>query len=519
MPELNQTVVLREIVLSNIDTDGSLTSSQEGVALVGDSASPGANKVYGTDEDGAKGWQDNGNAYTDVAIAQAVFSSSYGIIYPEFYGAVGDGSTDDATDLAEFFTTLSSGANKLIGWMRRSVFMTSIKQTISNTPIILGYGTIKRTLASTIDTIVEMSLGTGGITEIRLNVDGNADNANTCIGTLINSGANNTKAKHELSAKNTTTGHKLMGNVEKVNINYWVSNHTIGVNVHNDGSSATVDEANLMIEGSDCDTFFLADGTEKMSGQVTFSCEQGESSTLFAIDQQNGYWSYKGEIRGVKNGVKITTTSSYAASFDLILIGKGALSVLQALLCESATCILKGNLTLAEWNEGVWIKKCAGGSSLQINKRDSGSTGTGLRVGDFANGGQVASFTLHPSQLFGSTNALHLDYSTNNTFHVENIWEGGITISANSGGNTIILSKGLRTKTITNSRTQKDNIILFKGLYTNSELESITALFNGVRVEGIANQPSYGQIYYNESDAAWHSTSGLTYNTTTNTWS
>ena len=56
MPSLDQQTILRTIILTDVDTDGSIVSSQEGVALENDSDSPGANKVYGTDVSGVKGW-------------------------------------------------------------------------------------------------------------------------------------------------------------------------------------------------------------------------------------------------------------------------------------------------------------------------------------------------------------------------------------------------------------------------------------------------------------------------------
>ena len=56
MPNLDQQTILRTIILTDVDTDGSIVSSQEGVALSNDSDSPGANKVYGTNVSGVKGW-------------------------------------------------------------------------------------------------------------------------------------------------------------------------------------------------------------------------------------------------------------------------------------------------------------------------------------------------------------------------------------------------------------------------------------------------------------------------------
>lgn len=466
------------------------------------------------------------NSYTDVEVAQAVFTSSYGIIYPEFYGVVGTGTAPDSANLATFFAAVSAGANALVARTRRFIYQTAIKQVITGTPIIDFPATLQRTTASTIDTIAQLSLGTGGLVEIKLNVDGNIANANTCVGTLIDSGQNNTKAKFELSAKNTTVGHRLTGNVEKVFIMYWVSNHTVGVNVFNDGTSATVDEAEIKIIGSDCDTFFLSDGTQKTTWQVNFDCEQADDPTKYGADISNGAGPLTGIMRSLAGGgVKLSTTAVLNIDFNLTLYGKQEGSALHALFCDAANCAMSGRLTLHQWNEGVEIQRC-GPSSLQIIKRDSGATGTGLKLGDFASTKQVNGFYLLPGSCgFGSV-ALNLDYASFCILDYLTLLEGTITIGANSSYNKILLPKFERATLITNNRTEKDNIIFYKGFMTNSELEQINGgtFFGGMIVEGSTQHtslsvPVLGNLWYCEDVAAWVSGNGKTYNTTTNTWS
>jgi len=50
-------IQLSQLVIPRVDTTGSLTNSSVGVKLLGDETTPGANKVYGTDADGNKGWK------------------------------------------------------------------------------------------------------------------------------------------------------------------------------------------------------------------------------------------------------------------------------------------------------------------------------------------------------------------------------------------------------------------------------------------------------------------------------
>ena len=66
MPELNQTVVLKEVVVPRVDVDGSIESTRVGVSLTNDEDSPGANQVYGTNSDGDKTWKDDEKTITVV---------------------------------------------------------------------------------------------------------------------------------------------------------------------------------------------------------------------------------------------------------------------------------------------------------------------------------------------------------------------------------------------------------------------------------------------------------------------
>jgi hypothetical protein len=443
-------------------------------------------------------------------------------VFPEDYASAGDGTTDDFIGLGSYFTQASSGTNKSIMKARRATYMTSGALTITGTPTIrFSPGVIKRTAASTATPIVTMTLGTAGIVETDINVDGNSANANTVVGINITAGSNNTKSVHTLSALECDTGIKLEGNVEKINLNTYLRSNVIGFNIHNDGTSNTVDEAKINITGADNDTHFLATGTEKISYDVHFNVEQADDPTKYAIDIQNGDGTIGGEVRGCAGGgVSITTAGALSIIFDnLVLYGVQTGSALQAALVDAQNSLIQGTLTLPQWNNGVWLKQCKTGSAFDIKKRDTGATGTGLRVGDFANSKEISTVTLLPSVLFGTTNALHLDYATNCTFNIEQILEGGITISANSSNNTINLSKGLRNRAVTNNRTQDDNRIFYKGFFTNTEIEEITTPCNGMRLENVTDVSVRDTIiYYLESTSRWTSSNGLEYDSITNTW-
>lgn len=72
MPELNTITVLRETVLPRVDVDGSLATTQEGVSLINDEDAPGANKVYGTNASGVRGWKSDPTSVTSGAITTAL---------------------------------------------------------------------------------------------------------------------------------------------------------------------------------------------------------------------------------------------------------------------------------------------------------------------------------------------------------------------------------------------------------------------------------------------------------------
>lgn len=440
--------------------------------------------------------------------------------YPEDYGAVADGVADDDTPLSEYFTQLSLGINKSIGASVKTIYLTSGKYTIEGTPTIKFPGVVKRTASSAQTPLFTLDLGTANFTEIDLNADGNSSNTNPGIGFYLNGGNANVKARHTLAATHFDTGIFITNIIEKTHIDAFPNICGVGVEVNNDGSAATPDEISLRIFAGGCDQVFKATGTEKISGNLYLNSEGGEDATKYNVDIQNGVWSAIGEVRGCEGGgLSVTTTAAQSViAKGLTLFGAGSGAALPAVMSDSATCVLDLSLALHNWTDGLWIKRCAGGSFAHITKRDSGSTGTGLRIGDFANSKQAA-FNFK-GVLFGQTYALHLDYATNSSVDIDLIIDGGgILISANSSGNRININKASSGTVITNNRTQNDNTIIYKGNYSNAELELINGgtFFKGMIVEASSDTTVYGRLFWNGSN--WKSENGLTYNTGTNTWS
>lgn len=445
------------------------------------------------------------------------FTELYGRkIYPEDYSAVGDGSTDDNTPVANYISRLNDGSNKSIGSSLFTTYMVSTVKQITRNVMIDFWGTLKRTAASTADTILQLSFGTAGKTSVKISVDGNSANANVVTGILIDSGSNNTKSSHDLTAEECDIGIKVTGNVEKLVAKCNVRSNIVGVNINNDGSANTPDEIKFEINGADCDTFLLSDGTEKISYVASLDVEQSDDNTKYAVDHQNGVGTISGGLRGAHGGISISTNSALQFKFDNFrLYGKGAGSDLRPILCDAPNCLVSGQTDLYEWEEGIWIVRCAAGSFLQAGKRDTGSVGTGLRIGDFTNT-KLCSFN-YQGTLFGTTYALHLDYSRNSRIDVLNVIDSaGILISANSDSNTILIPKASRAIAITNNRTENDNLIYFKGNYTNAELEEITSPFKGMMVENLSATDACGPAVY--TGTAWRSFDGKTYNAGTNTW-
>lgn len=443
-------------------------------------------------------------------------------IYPEDYGAVGDGVADDVTELTEYFSQLSSGSNKSKGSSKKTIYLTSGEIVINSTPNIDFPGLIKRTAASTADVMVTMSLGTANYTEISMNVDGNNNNANPVIGFILDSGTANIKSKHTLAARYCDTGILITDNVEKIQLDAYVTSCIKGVEVFNDGSPDTPDEISVRITGAAIENVFTASGTEKISGKVEFNCEGNNDNTKYSVEHQNGNWSYHGELRGRYGGFNITGLNALSASFDMIMLAEGTDGAnLEALLIDAGNLDCSGKIVLVnDWDAGCWVKSC-NSASLKIIKNDAGSTGTGLRIGDFDNTKQVTGFILEEgSILFGITMALNLDYSTSGTFNISGILDGGgITIGANSSKNRILIAHANLATVITNNRTQLDNIIVYRGVYSNAELEQINGgtFIKGMIVEASADTSVYGRLFWNGSN--WKSENGLIYNTGTNTWS
>jgi hypothetical protein len=463
------------------------------------------------------------SAYTGSLKINSNFTEIYDReIYPEDYLALGDGVTDDVVGLTNYFTQLSSGINKSKGSSKKSIYLTSGEVVINSTPFINFPGLIKRTDASTADVMVTMGLGTANYCEINLNVDGNTLNNNPVTGFTINTGAANIKSKHVLSARFCDTGIVVRDNVEKIQLDAYVTSCIRGVNVHNDGSPNTPDEINIRITGGNVENVFVASGTEKITGHVEFNVEGNNDNTKFSVEHQNGSWGYRGELRGRYGGFNITGINALSATFDVVMYAEGTFGAnLEALLVDAGNLDLSGKMLLySNWNAGVWIKSI-NSASFKLIKADGGSTGTGLRIGDFSNGKQVTGFLLEDgSVLFGTTMALNLDYSTSGTYNLSAILDGGgITIGANSSKNRIFISHSFRSTIITNNRTQNDNLIVYRGVYSNAELEQINGgtFIKGMIVEASADTSVYGQLFWNGSN--WKSMDGKTYNTTTNVWS
>lgn len=424
-------------------------------------------------------------------------------VYPEDFGAEGDGVTDDAEALQAWADALSSV--DYIGRGSAGIYMTSETITFTGHPNIDFDGVIRRTASSTIDEIVRFDFGSSWFVSVKINVDGNVSNANDCIGIVVDEGLN-VKTDLNLSAWHCSTGIRLTGNFEQSRIFTYVNDNDIGVEVYNDGSSNTPDELWIWVSGAANRTAFKATGDQKCSGVVFFNHEVGGED--YAVIIENGVWSLQGELRGADGGVLVKNTLSPTSPLivdfnSLFLYGERDTNALYALLVDAgSSCLITGDITINRHEKGVWIKECAQGSSLRINRRSStAANDVGLKLGD--TGKTVSGFVLLPGSVLAGVPALNLENCVSSTFNIDNVLSGSLVIASGSSANRILLPSFEHTTTITNNRTQKDNLVIFTGVLTTTQRNNIPSPIKGYRCEGVDDGNVIKAMNYNDTTDVW----------------
>jgi hypothetical protein len=430
---------------------------------------------------------------------------------PAAVGALLDGVTNDAAALQK---ALDVRGSLLAADVATASISSGLTIPATARSVALGNITIRQPNGANIAKMVS-HLGYGNnFGETRLRLDGNRDNNTAVVGFQIDGTAAGDRILFDISGVNCDTLVKCVREVE--HIKAIVSGRACGAVVEVDTTTNTNDENMWEVYGYQVDTLFRSTGTDKSSGKVTVMAEIVYS---WAIDLGNGWYSLDGIVRGAGNqsggGVRITSTSPGRVYFGgLQLYGQTPApnNGTWGLLCDSASTWLEGVLILGVFDGGAWIQTCNVGSNLRINMSSGAANGDGIRFGDAANSKIVNGCTFDIVAQGSGTGfyGANLDNVRNSIIRIEGEVigsAGAVVISNDSFDNVIEIGRRAATnRTIVNNRTALDNIILYRGSYTQADLASVNGgtYFGGMQIEElIVGGGVRGPAYYDTARTAW----------------
>ena len=414
-------------------------------------------------------------------------------ITPEYFGAVGDGVSDDGAALQLWANYISNTANPPRGYTSpNKTYLTNQSITFTQFVQIESRGLIKAGLMFPANTpVLDFSLNTNTYSDVYARVDG--ANITGVIGQRFTNGGGG-GIRIDVTALNCTTGIELRGNYEKTYSNCYVKGCDVGVHVYT-FNTASPDELYIYIGGTACLTYFLTDGVDKTSGYVHLNIEGlGDN---YVVQQRQGDWTFTGEIRAARGGV-LVADDSLLTNFDgLHFIGES--NVTEQVKVDTPLATVTGNLTIYKGGagtDGIWIRQALNkGVNLTIDQISTSGATNAVRIGDSGAGISVDGAYIRGA-FGGNTNAINLDFARFCDIDITNIVGGNIIVGSGSLRNTIRIPHRDRDNVITNNRVAKDNLFVFKGAYLESEMAEILSPIQGYRVE--SNIERQGTWDYNE---------------------
>lgn len=322
---------------------------------------------------------------------------------------------------------------------------------------------------------------------VDIHVDGNRDNNLPGIGIDVSYLKKHSNAAR-LAASECDTGIRIRHQVEYANFFVNADSCRTGIQVVSQ-DSVTPDELVLTVCAHMCETFFVAEGANKMSGKVTFGCEQ---STGTAAIFRQGWWEVSGIVRGCATtspGVGLLIEQDPSSSVKPFVAGTLRIAGGSDTNCTWAADIQAGTLEnlqlncIASYASGVRIGGGVDGAAC-IALQTAPASGVGLELGDEA---QLNGFRLLAgSRISGGVNVTNCVSCVLEFSHLV----GTITIGSGSFDNTLYIPRRQgEIVTFVNNRTQQDNKIIFRGAYTLAEMNDLNggAPFKGMEVEQCQN--------------------------------
>lgn len=361
----------------------------------------------------------------------------------------------------------------------------------------LPYTVFKQADNADLSTLIALSVSSSTYSRVagfNLHVDGNKANNTASVTGIKCSLMKRNSNSVMLSASDCDVGINITDNVEYAKMDLHADGCGTGVLVDTD-SSLTPDELTLNVLAHDCDTFFEASGTSKMTTHTTFGCEQ--SNSYGAVISQ-GWHQIFGELRGVGKtgggGIKISDAADVMGSVR-VLGGDNT-------NCEWCADIQGGDLRSLElvlgasFKNGCRILGGTEGSARIILQSSPNATGSeeAVKLGD-STGSSLNGFQILPGSEITSGNiAVNLDNAVRCVINPVKL-VGEVVIGANSSDNTIYVPRRNAETLVsfTNNRTQQDNKIIFQGSYTTAEMDAFnggtsgSGCFKGMEVESCSS--------------------------------
>lgn len=308
-----------------------------------------------------------------------------------------------------------------------------------------------------------------------------------------------------LAAHDCGTGVRVRGQVEYARISAHAERCDVGVHVLPDQKS-TPDELLLDVVAHDCGTFFNAQGLRKMTGTVHFACEQ--SNSWGAIFEDIGWWQVFGIMRacGKQGGGGLKLDGAQLRGDLKIVCGS-------EVNCEWASDIVTGRtegliLSVAgRYANGVRVAGGVEGSlKLFLQTMPRGVQG-GLVLGASSAEPLDGYLIEDGSRILARDGALAMDLQNcRNCYVGAGQLSGVCRISSSAYGNTIIVPRkyALDQVLFDNRRSQCDNRIVYRGVYTLEQLRNLNrgAPFVGMEAE-MCSDLAMRRVRFDGRDWVW----------------
>ncbi|MBV7394547.1 hypothetical protein [Mameliella sediminis] len=351
----------------------------------------------------------------------------------------------------------------------------------------LGDVVFKQADGAELGELIRVTLSNGAdarAAAVDLRVDGNRSNNTADVTGIVLNQVKRDQSLLHLGASDCHVGVEITNQVEYITAFVQADGCDTGLLIRPNGAT-TPDELLLFMNAHNCTTFFTCEGASKMSGAVTFACEQSDGT---AVKIRQGWWDLSGIVRGcatAEAGVGLLIEKDPASAVSPYVSGTLRIAGGSDTFCEWAADIQDGTLEnlqlncISSYASGVRIDGGVSGSAC-IALQTAPASGVGLELGETA---QLNGFHLLPgSRISGGVNVTNCASCVLEFSHLV----GTITIGSGSFDNTLYIPRRQgEIVTFVNNRTQQDNKIIFRGAYTLAEMNDLNggAPFKGMEVE------------------------------------